>query len=230
MRGAWVGCWALAGACTSSVVEDDATDETDAVVQTDETDSTDETDPSDETPNTDETDPTDDTPVADGDPCLREPATLTLGTGELWDEYTPLVDGQNLEMVSGGQGAHHLALAFSATQVSVVSILEIRMTHVASNTVLTVEDPIVLNVQLVPTAGPGKPWACAGTSTGLNGILNFPALGAEPNDPLRWEVLCGHEVRIDLSVRDPEGVRTLTDSVTVVVQPDSEDGPHCTGG
>ncbi len=209
---------------------DDETDETDVETDTDETSSTDDTDDTDETVSTDETDETDETDDVVVDPCFADPGTLTIGTGELWEEFTPLVSGQVLEMVNGPQGGHHLTIALQAVNVSNLAIIELRITDVASSTVVSADDPFQFNVLLTPLAGPGTTWACSGVHTNMTGVLDFSTLGADTADETPWDLLCGHEVRIDLSVRDPDGMRAVTQSTTVVVQPDPENGPYCVEG
>ncbi len=205
----------------------DETDETDESASTDETDesaSTDETDETEDTVSTDETDV-----VVPTDPCMRDPGSLVIATGAEWEDVSPLVSGQPLEMVKGDQaGGYHLDLALHATNVNKLAILELRVVDVASETAVLADDPIMANVELVPLTGPGTPWACSGVYT-LKGIFDFGTLGADAEGDAPWSLLCGHEVRIELSLRDPDGVRPLSQSIHVVVQPDPVSGPHCTG-
>ncbi len=218
-------------ACATVLGPEATDDESDVETDTDEAasnDASDETDETDETVSTDETDAMEETDVDVVDPCFRDPGSLVIGTGGDWDDVSALVSGQVLEMVNGDQGGYHLDLALHAANVSKLAIIELRVVDVASGTAVLADDPFQANVELVPLTGPGTPWVCSGVYT-LRGIFDFGTLGADTDDDTPWDLLCGHEVRIDLSLRDPDGVRPISQSVNVVVQPDPENGPYCTG-
>ncbi|MCB9683323.1 MAG: hypothetical protein H6733_17795 [Alphaproteobacteria bacterium] len=211
----------LSVGCTSTTADKDTDTDTDADTDTVDTDTVD-TDTVD-TVDTDETDETDDTDVPT-DPCLAQPAVISVGSGET--AFEALTPGQDLEMFNGPQGGWHHWVSVHADNVPEFVILEFWVTDVASGSVVTISDPMRAQVQLVSDT-PGT-WNCSGSQAGQTAILDFTLAGA--TEPTDWSVLCGVEIELGMRVKTPEGVVLGEDTQRVISQPDPRNGVHCTAG
>lgn len=217
IKHAWIGCLGLAWvACSTGTSADDDTDaasETDTVDTESDTqvNGTDETD----VVETDETDP--------GDPCLASPTVLRVGSGET--ELVPVAPGATVEMVNGPQGGWHVNVSVEVDNTPQLVVLEVTVTDNDSGTVVTDGDPQRFPVALVPPVF--GTWACDGAYPGLQAVLDFTKLGAVAHDPDRWQVLCGHDITVDVAVRTTLDELLAEGSFTAVLQPDPDNGPYC---
>ena len=142
--------------------------------------------------------------------CTSEPATLELGTGS--DTFETLADGQQLTMVHGPQGGWHMLGSGRVTNTrDVVGFLY---------TIEAVESGVQVswNQYYVQLASVGD---CTGAYPGMYGYLDVAAL-ADGDADTPPEILAGQEMRLDLTVTDPDG-RTATDSRTVIAALDPMD-------
>jgi hypothetical protein len=160
-------------------------------------------------------------------PCLeRGDAVLELGIG--LQTFSPLVEGQDVELEQGGQDppGYHIWGAIRARNVSQFVTIHYVLTDVGTNVVL---GDYNFNVALLPLPA-NEPWDCVGYYPGMMGAAlhwtEVRAAAALAADAPISEVLCGTDLRLDFTLT-AEGQERASESVTVKVQPDPDLAPHC---
>jgi hypothetical protein len=164
--------------------------------------------------------------VQDPDPCLSGETVVEVGTGS--STFVPLVSGQDLEMVRGGQGGWHMPLAVRAYGLTDFITLDMNLFDMVSGESVSFGDPQSLSLPLPPI--PGTTSTCDGQLTDLVAFLDFSRIGGVGGNA--WQTLCGHEIRIDFTIRDYQGPGIVGpvlggSSVYVYAQPDPGDGSFC---
>lgn len=127
------------------------------------------------------------------DPCKAGPEpTLQTGTGLL--DFTPLADGDPVELVYGPQGGYHVEMAFQTTYLQARDLVAGTLTGRLDETA-------------VFTATPWFQLQCEADVQVATGVRLFLV-----GDP---EAVLGQPITVDVLLTDTEG-STLTDSVVVV--------------
>jgi len=141
--------------------------------------------------------------TAPPDRCADAAPSLRLGTGDVALE--PLDPGATVDLVHGPQGGWHLLVSVGATGTADAVHLGLQLTELASQQLVADSAYDLLLV---------RDTACEGLAIGLFAYLDTSAI-----DPDRAadEVLSGAELRLDVALRDADGL-VLSDSVTVVAR------------
>ncbi|MCB9666088.1 MAG: hypothetical protein H6732_18415 [Alphaproteobacteria bacterium] len=151
------------------------------------------------------------------DPCGEPGApVLEVGTGE--ETFEALTEGQDLAMVHGAQGGWHLPVAVRAAHVPQFVRLTYRVVDLGTGVTITSQDPLALNVALVPEVLGS--WACSGEYPNLFAYLDFSTLGASDTDADPWMSLDGRRVRLEASIASSAGDALASAAVEVVARPD----------
>jgi hypothetical protein len=147
---------------------------------------------------------------------------LEVGTGGTMgeidcDAFVPVAEGDPLAMVHGPQGGWHLDVSIRGTGLPERVVFDVRLVDVQTGTVVSFLDPIRTRVRLVPDPA-GEAWTGRGCYLGVQGILDFTSMGADPGDPDRYQVLVDRTVRVEATLSTDDG--TWSDAVEVLVRPD----------